>query len=145
MSRNKEISAYMTVEISMLFPIIVIILMCIIYITFYSYNRTIAFQNAAITALYGKTGIFSQEEKAGAMCDVLETLNRGQYIAIDKLNQKVSIEKMHYIVKQDGSINIPLVNSEIMSAWGFSESIKISNQEAVFYIRQIRKVKNDET
>ncbi len=146
MSRKKEVKAYMTVEISMLFPMIVIVLMCIIYITFYSYDRTIAFQNAAITALYGKTGFFlEEEERAERMYKVLKTLNRGQYIAIDKLWQKVSIEKNRFVVKQEGRVNIPLLNSEIISKLSFSESVKVRDQEAVFYIRQIRKVKNNET
>lgn len=145
MRGKKEANAYMTVEISLLFPLIVIILMCIIYMTFYSYNRTIAYQNAAITALYGQKGFFLEDEKQHErMYTVLENLNEGQYIAIDKLRQKVSIEKNRYVVKQGGNVNIPLLSSEIMSELGFKESIKVKKYEAVFYIRQIRRVKADE-
>ncbi len=145
MRRKKEADAYMTVEISLLFPLIVIILMCIIYMTFYSYNRAIAFQNAAITALYGQNGFILEEEKQHErMYTVLETLNEGQYIAMDKLWQKVSIENNRYVIKQGGNVNIPLASSEIMSKLSFKESIKIKKYEAVFYIRQIRKVKKDE-
>lgn len=145
MRGKKEANAYMTVEISLLFPLVVIILMCIIYMTFYSYNRAIAFQNAAITALYGQNGFFLEDEKQHErMYTVLENLNEGQYIAIDKLRQKVSIEKNRYVVKQGGNVNIPLLSSEIMSELGFKESIKVKKYEAVFYIRQIRRVKADE-
>ena len=135
----------MTVEISMLFPVIISILMCIFYIMFYSYNRTIAFQNAAITALYGKNGIFAEEEQVERMYTVLETINRGQFLALDKLKQKVSIEGNYYVVEQNGNVNIPLINSEIMSGLNFLESIEVSNNKAVFNIRQIRKAKSNDT
>lgn len=143
---KKEVEAYMTVEISVLFPLIVILLMCVIYITFYSYNRTIAFQNAAITALYGKAGCYwEEEERTERMYTVLNTLNKGQYIAIDKFHQKVSIERNQFIVVQEGNVNIPLFNSEILSKLSFSESVRVRRQDEVFNIRQIRKVKQHGT
>lgn len=145
--KSKKISAYMTVENSLLFPIIISLLMCIIYLVFYSYNSTIAFQNAAICALYGKS--FSYTETEGTNCvdtmyAVLERLNQGQYIALDCLNQQVKIEGNHIVVKQEGNVNIPLLNPEIMSQINFSEGVSVNKQNAVFYMRQIRKVKNYE-
>ena len=57
MKKEKDISAYMTVEVSLLFPIIVMVILCVIYLAFYSYNKTLAFQNAGICALYGKNAV----------------------------------------------------------------------------------------
>ena len=84
-ARKKTTSAYMTVEVSLLFPIILMILVCIIYIIFYSYNEAIAFQNAAIAALYGKSCSNSEKKEIELVDNVyttLERLNNNQYIAL---------------------------------------------------------------
>lgn len=143
MKKKKDVSAYMTVEVSLLFPIILMVLLCVIYLSFYSYNKTLAFQNAGICALYGKNGFGSKgnkEELVEKMYSVLETLNEGQYVASKCLKQHISVEKNQIKVCQDGNVNIPLLNPEIMSELNFSEEVKISENKAIFYIRQLRKV-----
>ena len=61
--KEGEINAYMTVEISLLFPTILVLILCIIYFIFYSYNSTVAFQNSAICALYGKNFVYENQKK----------------------------------------------------------------------------------
>lgn len=147
MKRKGDISAYMTVEVSMLFPIILMVLLCVIYLSFYSYNKTLAFQNAGICALYGKNGFSineEQEEKVERMYHILETLNEGQYIAPNQLKQRVSIKNNKIIVCQQGNVNTPLLSQGIMLNLNFSEEVKVNGNKAVFYIRQLRKVKKNE-
>lgn len=146
MKKKKEISAYMTLEVSLLFPIIFMVLLCVIYLSFYSYNKTLAFQNAGICALYGKNGFGSEgdkEELVERMYSVLETLNEGQYVASKRLKQHISVEKNQIKVCQDGNVNLPLLSPDIMSELNFSEEVKVSQNKAVFYIRQLRKVKKE--
>ena len=79
--KEKEVAAYMTLEISLLFPLILSVILCIIYFLFYSYNSTVAFQNAAIGALYGKYFSHENEDKdvqVNQMYQVLELLNEEQ-------------------------------------------------------------------
>lgn len=147
MKKDKRISAYMTVEVSLLFPLIITVIMCVLYLTFYSYNRTIAFQDGAICALYGKNFSYTKMEEAGQverMYLVLERLNKDQYLLLNNVKQKVNIVGNYISVYQEGNVNIPLLSPEIMSKLSFSESIKVEKKRAVFHIRQIRKVKNDE-
>lgn len=144
--KKKDLSAYMTVEVSLLFPFILVVLLCVIYLIFYSYNKTLAFQNAGICALYGKTEFgtkVDKEESVERMYHILEMLNEGQYIAPANLKQRVSTEKNKIIVCQEGSVNIPLLNSEIISKLDFSERVKVGVQKNVLYIRQLRKVKKE--
>lgn len=147
MNQKKEFAAYLTIEISLLFPIILSILISIIFLIFYAYNSTIAFQNAAICALYGKEFSYKDtkvSEQIDRMYTVLETLNKDQYIATNQLKQKVSVEGNSIVVSQKGNVNIPLLISGFMSEYDFSEGVKVQCQEAVFYIRQMRKGKNNE-
>lgn len=146
MKKEKDISAYMTVEVSLLFPIIVMVILCVIYLAFYSYNKTLAFQNAGICALYGKNGLEEVEDKEWVerMYRVLQLINKGQFMGISNLKQRVSIENSRIVILQEGNVNIPMLNQEIMSKLSFSEKVKISEHSGVFFIRQIRKVKNDE-
>ena len=146
MKKEKDISAYMTVEVSLLFPIIVMVILCVIYLAFYSYNKTLAFQNAGICALYGKYGLEEVEDKEWVerMYRVLQLINKGQFMGISNLKQRVSIENSRIVILQEGNVNIPMLNQEIISKLSFSEKVKISEHSGVFFIRQIRKVKNDE-
>ena len=147
MKREKDISAYMTVEVSLLFPIIIVLIMCVIYLAFYSYNKAMAFQNAGISALYGKNGLGEVEDKeewVEKMYRVLELINQGQFMAASNSKQQVSIENSHIVIVQEGNVNIPLLNKEFMSKLGFSEKVRVNRKNGVFFIRQVRKVKNNE-
>ena len=146
MKKEKDISAYMTVEVSLLFPIIVMVILCVIYLAFYSYNKALAFQNAGICALYGKNGLEETEDKEWVekMYRVLQLINKGQFMAALNLKQQVSIENSHIVISQEGNVKIPIFNQEIMSKLSFSEKVKVSEQSGVFFIRQVRKVKNNE-
>ena len=146
MKKRKDISAYMTVEVSLLIPIIVMVILCVIYLAFYSYNKALAFQNAGICALYGKNGLEETEDKEWVekMYRVLQLINKGQFMAASNLKQQVSIENSHIVISQEGNVKIPIFNQEIMSKLSFSEKVRVSEQNGVFLIRQIRKVKNNE-
>ena len=146
--RKKEfISAYMTLEISLLFPMILTVLICVIYLFFYSYNQTVAFQNAAISALYGKGFAYTDTESSvlmQKMYDVLERLNKNQYLSMKSLKQTVEINKNDIKVLQTGDMVMPLLHDEIVSKFHFEEAVVLDLPNNVFYIRQIRKVKKDE-
>ena len=76
---------------------------------------------------------------------VLKTLNEGQYIAINKLKQNVTVELGQLVIQQEGNVNIPIFHWEIISRLDFSESVTVRDNNPVFVIRQIRKVKKHET
>lgn len=146
--RKKEfISAYMTLEISLLFPMILTVLIGVIYLFFYSYNQTVAFQNSAISALYGKGFAYTDTESSvltQKMYDVLERLNKNQYLSMKSLKQTVEINKNDIKVLQTGDMVMPLLHDEIVSKFHFEEAVVLDLPNNVFYIRQIRKVKKDE-
>ena len=145
--KNKNISAYMTVEISLLFPVFVMVLMCIIYLAFYAYNRTIAFQNSAICALYGKGFSYidmEEEELVERMYVVLNKLNCEQYIALDYLKQKAGTDGNYIEVRQEGNVKIPMLNPEVMAQINFTERVFVHKQNAISYVRGIRKVRKSE-
>ena len=124
------------------------VLVCVLYLSFYSYDKTIAFQNAGICALYGKNGLGVVEDKnewVEKMYWVLQILNKGQYIAPTNMKQQVSIKNNHIMISQEGNVNIPLLNQEFMSKLDFIEGVKLVPQKRVFFIRQVRKVKKNES
>lgn len=144
--KEKVISAYMTLELSLLFSMILTVLICVIYLFFYSYNQTVAFQNAAISALYGKGFAYTDTESSvltQKMYDVLGRLNKNQYLSIKSLKQIVEINKNDIKVSQTGDMVMPLLHNEIISKFRFEEKVVLDLQDSVFYIRQVRKVKKD--
>lgn len=143
-TNKKIISAYMTIEVSLLFPLVLIILIIIIYISYYSYNQTIAFQNSAIVSLYGKSLCYTETDKdvlSVQMYETLETLNEGQYLGLNNMEQTVSFEDSKISIWQQGTMFIPIISMEIDSQILFEEGVTLNKLEPIFYIRQIRKVK----
>ena len=144
--KEKVVSAYMTLELSLLFSMILTVLICVIYLFFYSYNQTVAFQNAAISALYGKGFAYTDTESSvltQKMYDVLGRLNKNQYLSMKSLRQTVEINKNDIKVSQTGDMVMPLLHNEIISKFCFEEKVVLDLQDSVFYIRQVRKVKKD--
>lgn len=144
--RNREqfLSAYMTLEISLLFPIIIMVLVCSIYLCFFSYDQTIAFQNAAISAQYGKGLSYFDLDNTVIIentYNVLEELNTNQYISLEIIKQKVEVEKNTIRVAQGGNMKIPFLSKETFSRLILKEEVILDFQNSTFYIRQIRKVK----
>ena len=144
--RNREqfLSAYMTLEISLLFPIIIMVLVCSIYLCFFSYDQTIAFQNAAISAQYGKGLSYFDLDNTVIIentYNVLEELNTNQYISLEIIKQKVEVEKNTIRVAQGGNMKIPFLSKETISRLILKEEVILDFQNSTFYIRQIRKVK----
>ena len=143
--KEKFVSAYMTLELSLLFPVILTVLICVIYLFFFSYNQTVAFQNAAISALYGKGFAYTDTESSvltQKMYDVLERLNKNQYLSMRSLKQTVEINKNDIKVLQTGDMIMPLLYDESDSMFHFEEVVVLDLQDSIFYIRQVRKVKN---
>ena len=104
MKKNRKmISAYMTVEVSLLFPIIIMLLLCLFYLVFYSHNRTVAHQNASIATLYGKSYEYAAEsnrELTDIVYGVLTRVNEDQYLAVHKFKQSVKMEQEKIIITQ---------------------------------------------
>lgn len=144
---KKTVSAYMTLEISLLFPIILTSMIIMLYFIFFSYNRTVAFQNAAITALYGQNSKVdepSNEKVKDDMKEVLKNLNENQYISVREVEKSVSVAKNKIQVTQKGSIYAPILIEDMDNQMCFLESVVLKNREPVSYIRKIRKVMEDE-
>lgn len=146
MSKKKDFSAYMTVEACLLFPIILLLLVSLLNLVFFKYNQTMAFQNAAITALYGKSFSYEDEineELTGRMYGVLEKLNDNQYLALSELEQKVNIEHNDITIIQNMSMKMPLFGEETSEDMTISEKMIIDTKNNIFYMRQIRKVRKE--
>lgn len=143
---RKSFSAYMTVEASLLFPIIILLLVSLLNIVFFKYNQTMAFQNIAITALYGKSFSYKDEineELVGRMYGVLEKLNTNQYLAISESAQEVNIENNDIQIIQNVSMKMPLFGEEMSEDMIISEKMVLDTKNNIFYMRQIRKVKEE--
>lgn len=142
--KRRDFSAYMTVEACLLFPIIIFLLVSLLNLIFFKYNQTIAFQNVAITALYGKSFSYEDginEELVGRMYGVLEKLNTNQYLAMSESEQSVNVENNVIKILQKISMEMPLFGEEISEKMTICEKLSLDTKNNIFYMRQIRKVR----
>lgn len=147
MKKKKDLSAYMTIEAGLLFPIFILVLVIILYLILFKYNEVTAFQNVAIAAMYGKDFSYTEEEKdklVERMYGILEKLNDNQYLAFSTFEQKVKLEKSDIMISQSGSMKIPFINEDMVDKLLLSEKVIVDTKNYIFYIRQMRKVREDD-
>lgn len=145
--KNKGLSAYMTVEASLLFPMVVFMLVIILYLILFKYNEVTVFQNAAIAALYGKDFSYTDEKKeelTQRIYGILEKLNDNQFLAISALEKEVKLESNDIIICQSGSMEIPFFSGEMENELSLSEKVIVDTKNYIFYIRQMRKVREND-
>lgn len=111
--KSINVSAYITLEATFIMPLTIMILISIIYMTFYLYNQCIMFQTSYLSALRG-----SQE--------------------IDKEDKEVS-EYVYDSIRELSFVQIMTSHdkSEVMIS---SENIKVSLQTKIELINYIRDV-----
>ena len=135
-----EYEGYMTVEASVIMPIVLIVCCFIIYIGFYQYDRCVSEQDAYRAALRGANLYGAdKEEKYRAVQKTLEELATNHYAAA-RCSYKVSVKDKMY-VKMEGTISIPLRGLARMvgtGVWDMEKEVESRMTDPVFFIRSCK-------
>lgn len=110
----EERNAYFTVEAALVLPVVISILLFIIYILFYQYDRCLLEQDMGAMALWGS---LEEADDAGELQTKAEKrmreLYREKYMAWNFAELEAGLEQNRFSAKGAGSLTFPL------SGWNF--------------------------
>lgn len=137
-----------TIEAALVMPIIIIIIVMLLYLGFFLFNRCLITQEAYIGALRGslydeqlKENIF---DKDIYVQNELEKQMGNKAIALRKLDWNILVENKKITVKADAFVSIPfkqlLRNNGFQNGWSISTQKENAIIHEVEIIRNIRKI-----
>lgn len=105
----KRIKGYLTVEASMIVPLVIFLIGFIFYLTFYLYNRCVVSQDTYILAFRGSTCSYSCGKSPSEIKQsVVEKSGKQfgeKYVAIQTFVSTVEADKKKIIVEASGTMN----------------------------------------
>ena len=127
----------MTLEASLIMPLVLYVCIFIIYAGFYQYDRCIMQQDIYRAALRGSSLYGAdQSEKYRAAADMMSDLTKDNYIAAE-YRYEISVRKSVSIF-MEGRIRMPfrgLAELTGARAWGIEETAESGFPDPVFFIR----------
>ena len=139
----KERNAYFTVEAALVFPVVISLLLFIIYMLFYQYDRCLLEQDMGAMALWGS---LEEADNAGELEE--KTRNRmreryrEKYMAWSFTELEAGLEQNRFSAKGAGSLTFPLPGWNIWSGgniWGVRAEYGYTRLSPVTFIRLCHK------
>lgn len=141
---RKRTGAYMTVEAVLILPIVFGVILLVIYLWFYQYDRCLMEQDAGMLAMRGAAmGAEDYEERMEATKSLLAENYAGKYVAWEDLGTDIKIAKGKISVKQKGSIPFPFSGLAFWdgeSLWKMSVSYENELLSPASILRKYRNV-----
>ena len=128
----KERNAYFTVEAALVFPVVISLLLFIIYMLFYQYDRCLLEQDMGAMALWGS---LEEADNAGELEE--KTRNR-----MREMYREAGLEQNRFSAKGAGSLTFPLPGWNIWSGgniWGVRAEYGYTRLPPVTFIRLCHK------
>lgn len=137
---KKKQNGYFTVEISLLFPMILMVQIICIYLMIYCYDRCVMEQCAYEAALSGASHMIHENEQA---CMI--TKEKAQYLITDRLfsmiqvKSEVTVTGTEVIVVYDATMRMPFVG--FTSQIGQDNNHRIRVEKKVPRINQVKIIR----
>lgn len=136
-----------TIELSILMPMICVLIILLMYMGFYLYDRTVLYADAYLAALHGiENPLLDNEtvyEKTRTL--LVEQMN-GQLIALSEPETDICASYDGVEISFLGNVEVPIIGEQsFFSEWGIftiDGSVSVSRHRPVTFIRQCRKLEN---
>lgn len=139
---SRQVNAYMSLEASFIMGWVVFILVFLIYLSFYSYNRCILFQDTySITFRTSQKPLSKERKLEYANAKISEQFGN-KYITAKNMEKVVTIKGDKVITNVKIDVN-PLVSLRSVflppDGWGLSSVVEVEIQNPTEIIRGFRK------
>lgn len=105
---TRKINAYFTVEAALILPMVLGVIVLIIYLWFFQYDRCLMEQDAGILALRGTImKAEDNQERVRMLIKEAEQMNKEKYVAWEEKKGDFTIEKGRLQVKKAGELCFP--------------------------------------
>lgn len=142
---QKKEAGYFTVEAAMVLPFVTMIIVMLMFMTIYCYNRCVLEQCAYEAALRGSSNRFRENSLASQEAmQAAATLTEGKLFALKNLNYEVTVDMNKVMVTYTADFQMPLIGgiAEVFGNQGFKLEVKreaLRNRQ-VTLIRAFRKI-----
>lgn len=139
----KEEAAYFTVEAALVMPCVLAVIVTVIYLLFYQYDRCLMEQNLGLLMLEAYAAQTDDDE---ALMTVLQSGAEDgdeRYLALDAGELSVSIRGRRIRLSMDGSLRYPfagLPTGASEGTWEISAQMTGNKLSPVSFIRNYRKI-----
>lgn len=143
--RTKKITAYFTVEAGMIFPVVFGVVLLVIYLLLFQYNRCLLEQDVAALALKGCS--IQKANKEDVMQELeyyANIMDRSKYLAWDWGAEHLVLEGATVRVEESGSLFFPFgefVQWEEDNAWEVAVAYENQCVSPTNFLRFCRKVR----
>lgn len=140
---NKMINAYLTVEAALLFPFVMGVILFVIYLFFFQYNRCLMEQSAAVMGLRGCTLQISDPKELAARITVQYRNEFPPFIAWEMQEEEIQIKGNTVSVICKGNQVFPFKGFDFWgggAGWNSEVCYKNNRISPVTFIRNYRKM-----
>ncbi|MCM1184938.1 MAG: hypothetical protein NC251_00770 [Lachnoclostridium sp.] len=108
MKNTKKVEAYFTVEAALILPMALGVIVLIMYLWFFQYNRCLLEQDAGILALRGAvTEAADNQKRVALLTEQAEQLDRDKYVAWEDAKTSITVKQGKIQVKKEGMLRFP--------------------------------------
>ncbi|MBR1703689.1 MAG: hypothetical protein IJ716_17385 [Lachnospiraceae bacterium] len=143
MKKNRMMDGYFTVEAALLFPFVTGVILLVIYMLFWEYDRCLMEQSTAMLALRGCTLQITEEKYLAA--EVLRQSREDDkpYVAWNLQEAKICVKGNEFIVSRAGSLKFPFKGLDFWNggnSWEYEVCYENCRINPVLFIRSFKKL-----
>lgn len=132
-----------TVEMAVLMPMILILMILIIYLTLYFYDRSVLYGDAYLAALRASEQPEEENETLYAKADAcFAALQEGQLIALSQVPHELTVDADGVEISYSGEVIVPVMTGSMaFQEWGsyvFADHAYAARHRPVTFIRRCR-------
>ncbi len=137
--------AFFTVEAAILYPAVLTVIVLMVYLLFFQYDRCLLEQDVGKAAVQS-AGKWTLTKAELDECMQKETMyfDEDKYIAWEGEDAQWKLEKNDVVVEKTGRLKYPFFGMGTTEKyWSAKASFRVDRSSPVFYLRRIRAVKNE--
>lgn len=140
---RKDARGSATIEMAVLMPMIAVLMILLIYLALYLYDRTVLYGDAYLAALRASELSEERSEEVYAKADAWFTsLKEGQLIALPEVSRELTVDAKGVRILYNGEVVVPIMaGSTIFEQWEsfcFSGNAYAAWHRPVTFIRRCR-------
>lgn len=138
---KKTLKGSYTVEASLIFPLVIVLCVLLIYLTFFLYDECSSWQSAYIAALRTETSCGAEAGKEEAAGRTARQLLSEQLLAASRVVQETHVDAKRIEVLVKADVYPPVGRLLVNQQWHLESRGEVKRLRPVEYIRLCRRLK----
>lgn len=145
MKKTNKVDAYFTVEAVLVLPLVLMMIVFVMYLWFFQYNRCLLEQDVGMLALKGTTlQDVTTEERMCELQNLSEGVYRNKYIACEDLLNSAKVQSGKVFVEGSMKMSLPFMGTYFIkdkSEWQIDTGYQNDIMEPTSLLRKYKRLK----